>query len=175
MNVMAADSTPSAERPHADADNAYVERALRTAQGTLARSRIMRSDAGGVFEITLRGDFYPSRIKLKQTFGLEPGTVSTLEEALFEALREVVAAGYEEQRKAFLPLLPTGGSGTLPEPLPNLASREAKAGTAPLALAALEKSDAARPTRGRHGHTRSDPGTRTERKQSSTQKKESAT
>lgn len=127
----ATDKQPD-ERPRARPEIRHLELAVKGAQGDLRRKRVMRSDPEGVIEITLRGDFFPSRIRLKDRAALDEAAVTRLEEAVASALRAAVEGVYEEQRDRLRALLPLGGSG--------LAYDGAGDG-APLAGAVIEEID----------------------------------
>lgn len=111
---MMSKSSPD-KRPHAPAEVAHLETAVREAQSALKRSRVMRSDAEGLVEIVLRGDFRLSRVHIKAKLADELRV--QLEDAIRAAHEEAVEAVYEEQRTRFAKLLPTGAlSDAIEEP-----------------------------------------------------------
>ncbi len=112
-----------AERPHAAPDIAHLELALRGAQSQLRRSRQMRSDEKGMVEVTLRGDFYPSRIRIKPLAGLSEAAADQLSDAFSAALALAVEATYEEQLDQFAPMLPFRG-GAAQEVLDDMSDQE---------------------------------------------------
>lgn len=87
-----------------------MELSLRKAQSDLKRSRLMRSDPENKVEITLRGDFFPSRIKIKPAAGLDAEQARIIADAILLALREAVNSVYEETLEHFSDLLPLKGA-----------------------------------------------------------------